>query len=101
MSGHGSWLALIYAWLSNLPYPLAGFSTLCANPAWAYPQGKQSRKLQSPRTTVALVPSTTTRTNTLDIKQRMQAVLRAEAEAINAVDVSQDFVDRSGGDASL
>jgi len=28
----------------------------------------------------------------LDIKQRMQAVLRAEAEAINAVDVSQDFV---------
>ncbi len=28
----------------------------------------------------------------MDIKQRMQAVLRAEAEAINAVDVSQDFV---------
>jgi arabinose-5-phosphate isomerase len=28
----------------------------------------------------------------LDIKQRMQAVLRAEAEAINAIDVSQDFV---------
>jgi arabinose-5-phosphate isomerase len=28
----------------------------------------------------------------LDIKQRMQAVLRAEAEAISAVNVSQDFV---------
>lgn len=28
----------------------------------------------------------------MDIKQRMQAVLRAEAEAINAIDVSQDFV---------
>ena len=28
----------------------------------------------------------------MDIKQRMQAVLRAEAEAINAVDVNQDFV---------
>ena len=28
----------------------------------------------------------------MDIKQRMQAVLHAEAEAINAVDVSQDFV---------
>ena len=28
----------------------------------------------------------------MDIKQRMQAVLRAEAKAINAVDVSQDFV---------
>ena len=28
----------------------------------------------------------------MDIKQRMQAVLRAEAEAINAVAVSQDFV---------
>jgi arabinose-5-phosphate isomerase len=28
----------------------------------------------------------------LDIKQRMQAVLRAEAEAIRAVNVSQDFV---------
>ena len=28
----------------------------------------------------------------MDLKQRMQAVLRAEAEAINAVDVSQDFV---------
>ena len=27
----------------------------------------------------------------MDIKQRMQAVLRAEAEAINASDVSQDF----------
>lgn len=28
----------------------------------------------------------------MDIKQRMQAVLRAEAEAISAVNVSQDFV---------
>ena len=28
----------------------------------------------------------------MDIKQRMQAVLRAEAEAIRAVNVSQDFV---------
>jgi len=28
----------------------------------------------------------------LDIKQRMQAVLRAEAEAINAIDVSRDFI---------
>ena len=28
----------------------------------------------------------------MDIKQRMEAVLRADAEAINAVDVSQDFV---------
>ena len=29
----------------------------------------------------------------MDIKQRMQAVLRAEAEAINAIDVSRDFID--------
>ena len=28
----------------------------------------------------------------MDIKQRMQAVLRAEAEAINAIDVSRDFI---------
>ncbi|RPG29952.1 MAG: SIS domain-containing protein [Gammaproteobacteria bacterium TMED92] len=28
----------------------------------------------------------------MDIKQRMQEVLRAEAEAINAINVSQDFV---------
>jgi arabinose-5-phosphate isomerase len=28
----------------------------------------------------------------LDIKQRMQAVLRAEADAINAINVSEDFV---------
>lgn len=28
----------------------------------------------------------------LDIKQRMQAVLRAEAEAINAINVSSDFI---------
>ena len=28
----------------------------------------------------------------MDIKQRMQAVLRAEAEAISAVNISQDFV---------
>ena len=28
----------------------------------------------------------------MDINQRMQAVLRAEAEAINAIDVSRDFI---------
>ena len=28
----------------------------------------------------------------MDIKQRMQAVLRAEAEAISAIDVSRDFI---------
>jgi arabinose-5-phosphate isomerase len=31
-------------------------------------------------------------TKTLDIKQRMQAVLRAEAEAISAINVSNDFI---------
>ena len=62
-----------------------------SNPA-RIPKVSSRANFSPPRTTVALVPSTAIRTNTLDIKQRMQAVLRAEAEAINAVDVSQDFV---------